>query len=134
MRQRLIVVLVSYLQVVINNEGVPHDKNEFKNENANLTSSPSSSGRFSPLSDSETLATVSPSPTSERYEFSPTLSVNSDYSPVYSPVMDDIDDDDQEEEYEKLSIDDASSRADSPFLPQVCIYFCKITVFIFDGC
>ncbi|XP_065226917.1 uncharacterized protein Rnb isoform X2 [Planococcus citri] len=117
-RQRLIIVLASYLQIIVNDEGSPHDNNEYKNECPNLSSSPASSGRTSPLSDCDTVMAVSPSPNSDRYGFSPVYSESSDYSPVYSPVMEESDNDDEvEEECEKLSIDDASSKADSPFLP-----------------
>lgn len=120
---------MSYLQIIINSEGTPHDKNGSKIINNNLSSSPASSGRVSPSSDCETWTTMSVSPISERSGYSPTLSVDSVYSPVYSPVVDDLDDDDPEEEYEKLSIDDASSKADSPFLPQACLVFEIIVYF-----
>lgn len=118
-KQRLISKLVTYLRIIVENQGRPHATDDLKNDSTLQSFSPSSSGRISPVSDSEMSASFSASPISEGYPTSPALSVDSVYSPVCSPMIDGFDDENSEDESEKLSIGD-SSRADSPLTLQVC--------------
>lgn len=115
----MIFAIVSYLQIINRSESIHHWAEDLKNETTALCGSPSSSGGFSPTSDSETSFAFCPSPISDPFAPSPVSSVVSVYSPVCSPLNDDIDEDEIDES-EKLSVDGCSSVAESPLILQVC--------------
>lgn len=112
MKQRLILGVINYLQIIVDNQGILHETVDSKFEVPFLSSSPTSSGGFSPISDSEKSFDFSASPKSEQFASSPSSSIGSIYSPVCSPANDDIEEDDVEDE--KLSVDGCSSVAESP--------------------
>ena len=115
--QRLISALITYVRIIVDEQGVAHSNDDTKNDSLLSSCSPSS-GRISPVSDSELCNSFVASPLSEGFPTSPALSVDSIYSPICSPVVDGFDDDDSEDESEKLSIGE-SSRTDSPLTLQV---------------
>lgn len=110
---------MDYLIIINRNQGISHCLEDVKNEPSTLCASPSSSGGFSPISDSEISYTLCPSPISEPFAPSPVSSIDSVYSPICSPVNDDIDEDEIDES-EKLSVGCCSSVAESPLILQVC--------------
>lgn len=118
MEQRLILALITYLRIIVDEQGVAHSNDDSKIDSVLPACSPSSSGRMSPMSDSELSNSISASPLNESFPGSPALSVSSVYSPVCSPSVGGSDEDNSEDESEKLSIGE-SSRADSPLTLQV---------------
>ena len=115
---RLISTLITYLRIIVEEQGVAHSNDDFKADSSLSSCSPTSSGHMSPVSESESSNSFSGSPQSEGFPTSPALSMDSVYSPVCSPSMDGFDEDNSEDESEKLSVGD-SSRADSPLTLQV---------------